>query len=80
MTILEPSLCGEYGGRSFRLLKEKSKYINTQIVVTGSRDTSRKLQIILEDDLTSWDDYNIGQYIRFTGTLKTFHEEKKWKI
>ena len=79
-TILEPSLCGECGGRSFRLLQEESKYINTQIVVTGSRDTSRKLQVILEDDLTSWDDYNIGQYIRFTGTLKTFREEKSGKF
>ena len=79
-TILEPSLCGECGGRSFRLLQEESKYINTQIVVTGSRDTSRKLQVILEDDLTSWDDYTIGQYIRFTGTLKTFREEKSGKF
>ena len=79
-TILEPSICGECGGRSFRLLQEESEYINTQIVVTGSKDTSRKLQVILEDDLTSWDDYNIGQYIRFTGTLKTFREEKSGKF
>ena len=78
--IIEPSLCSECGGRSFRLLQEESKYVNTQLIVTGSKDTSRKLQVVLEDDLTSWDDYNIGQFIRFTGTLKTFREEKSGKF
>ena len=74
--IIEPSLCSECGGRSFRLLQEESKYVNTQLLVTGSKDTSRKLQVVIEDDLTSWDDYNIGQFIRFTGILKTFREER----
>ena len=78
--IIEPSLCSECGGRSFRLLQEESKYVNTQLLVTGSKDTSRKLQVVIEDDLTSWDDYNIGQFIRFTGTLKTFREEKSGKF
>ncbi|MBO6110403.1 MAG: minichromosome maintenance protein MCM [Methanobrevibacter sp.] len=74
--IIEPTLCSECGGRSFRLLQEESKYVNTQLVITGSKNTSRKLIVIFEDDLTSWDDYNIGQHIRFTGTLKTYREEK----
>ena len=78
--IIEPSLCSECGGRSFRLLQEESKYVNTQNVVTGSKDTSRKLQVVFEDDLTSWDEYNIGQHIRFTGTLKTFREEKSGRL
>lgn len=78
--IIEPTLCSECGGRSFRLLQEESKYVNTQIVVSGSKDTSRKLQVIFEDDLTSWDDYNTGQHIRFTGILKTFREEKSGKF
>ena len=78
--IIEPTLCSECGGRSFRLLQEESKYVNTQLLVTGSKDTSRKMQVILDDDLTSWDDYNIGQFIRFTGTLKTFREEKSGKF
>ena len=78
--IIEPTLCSECGGRSFRLLQEESKYVNTQLIVTGSKDTSRKLQVIFDDDLTSWDDYNIGQIIRFTGTLKTFREEKSGKF
>ena len=71
-TIIEPSLCSECGGRSFRLLQEESKYMNIQKLIIGSNDTSRKLIVILDDDLTSWDDYNMGQYIRFTGTLKTY--------
>ena len=74
--IIEPTLCSECGGRSFRLLQEESKYINRQLIITGSKNTSRKLIVIFEDDLTSWDDYNIGQHIRFTGTLKTYREEK----
>ena len=78
-TIIEPSLCSECGGRSFRLLQEESKNVNTQLLVTGSKDTSRKLQVVIEDDLTSWDDYNIG-LIRFTGTLKTFREERSGKF
>lgn len=78
--IIEPALCSECGGRSFRLLQEESKYVNTQLLVTGSKDTSRKLQVVIEDDLSSWDDYNIGQFIRFTGTLKTFCEERSGKF
>ena len=78
--IIEPTLCSECGGRSFRLLQDESRYVNTQMVITGSKDTSRKLQVIFDDDLTSWDEYNIGQYIRFTGTLKTFREEKSGRF
>ena len=74
--IIEPSICGECGGRSFRLLQEESKYINTQLLVTGNDNTSRKLNVIMDDDLTSWDDYTTGQKIRFTGTLRTYRESK----
>jgi len=75
-TIIEPSLCSECGGRSFRLLQEESKYINTQRLVTGNKNTSRKLEVIIDDDLTSWDDYKNGQIIKFTGTLRTYRESK----
>ena len=70
-TIIEPSLCSECGGRNFRLLREESEYVDTQELIVGSKHTSRKIKVILEDDLISWDEYNIGQFIRFTGTLKT---------
>ena len=68
-TIIEPSLCSECGGRKFRLLREESKYVDTQELIVGSRHTSRKIKVILED-------YNIGQFIRFTGTLKTYPRKK----
>lgn len=73
--ITEPTLCGECGGRSFRLFKESCTYVNNQKVVVGNHNTSRKIEVILEDDLTSWDDYNIGQFIRFTGILKTYYRK-----
>lgn len=78
--IIEPSLCSECGGRSFKLLQEESKYIDTQIFQIGyvneDDKTSRKLLCMIEDDLVSHDDYNIGQPVRLTGILKTFREEK----
>lgn len=79
-TIIEPTLCSECSGRSFRLLQEESEYVNTQLIITGSKDTSRKLIVVFEDDLTSWDNYNIGQHIRFTGILKTYREEKNGRF
>lgn len=75
-TIIEPTLCSECGGRSFRLLPEESRYMDTQKINVGSNTTSRKLQVILDDDLTSWDDYAVGQHIRITGTLKTYPNRK----
>ena len=48
--IIEPSLCSECGGRSFRLLQEESKYIDTQTArmqeplenLSGGRFKSRR--------------------------------------
>lgn len=76
-TFIEPSLCSECGGRNFRLLREESKYIDTQELIIGSKYTSRKIKVTLEDDMISWDDYNVGQFIRFTGTLKTYPIKKR---
>lgn len=45
------------------------------MIITGNKDTSRKLEVVLRDDLTSWDDYNIGQHIRITGVLKTYRKQ-----
>lgn len=83
LKIYDPDLAdllSECGGRSFRLLQEESEYVNTQLIITGSKDTSRKLIVVFEDDLTSWDNYNIGQHIRFTGILKTYREEKNGRF
>jgi replicative DNA helicase Mcm len=83
--IIEPSLCSECGGRSFRLLQEESKYIDTQTArmqeplenLSGGTEPKQML-MILEDDLV--DDLNPGDKVRITGTLKTFREERSGKF
>ena len=83
--IMEPSLCSECGGRSFRLLQEESKYIDTQTArmqeplenLSGGTEPKQML-MVLEDDLV--DELNPGDKVRITGTLKTFREEKSGKF
>ncbi len=83
--IIEPSLCSECGGRSFRLLQEESKYIDTQTArmqeplenLAGGTEPKQML-MILEDDLV--DKLNPGDKVRITGTLKTFREERSGKF
>ena len=83
--ILEPSLCSECGGRSFRLLQEESKYIDTQSArmqeplenLSGGTEPKQML-MVLEDDLV--DELNPGDKVRITGTLKTFREERSGKF
>ncbi len=82
--IIEPSLC-ECGSRSFRLLQEESKYIDTQTArmqeplenLSGGTEPKQML-MILEDDLV--DQLNPGDKVRITGTLKTFREERSGKF
>ncbi|OQD58330.1 replication control MCM [Methanobrevibacter arboriphilus JCM 13429 = DSM 1125] len=84
-TIVEPSLCTECGGRSFRLLQEESKYIDTQTArvqeplenLSGGTEP-KQILIILEDDLV--DVLNPGDKVIITGTLKTFREERSGKF
>lgn len=83
--IMEPSLCSECGGRSFRLLQEESKYIDTQTArmqeplenLSGGTEPKQML-MVLEDDLV--DTLNPGDKVRITGTLKTFREERSGKF
>ena len=83
--IVEPSLCTECGGRSFRLLQEESKYVDTQTAriqeplenLSGGTEPKQML-IVLEDDLV--DGLNPGDSVRITGTLKTFREERSGKF
>ena len=83
--IIEPTLCPECGGRSFRLLQEESKYIDTQTArmqeplenLSGGTEPKQML-MILEDDLV--DELNPGDKVRITGTLKTFREERSGKF
>ncbi len=83
--IMGPSLCPECGGRSFRLLHEESKYIDTQSArmqeplenLSGGTEP-KQILLVLEDDLV--DELNPGDKVRITGTLKTFKEEKSGKF
>ena len=83
--ITDPSLCSECGGRSFRLLQEESKYIDTQNArmqeplenLSGGTEPKQML-LVLEDDLV--DELNPGDKVRITGTLKTFREERSGKF
>jgi len=75
-SIIYPSLCTECGGRSFRLLHEESEYLDSQCLIVRSEDTSRRLNIILEDDLADYDKYNVGSAVRVTGVLKTLKKAK----
>ena len=83
--IVEPSLCSDCGGRSFRLLQEESKYIDTQSArmqeplenLSGGTEPKQML-MVLEDDLV--DELNPGDKVRITGTLKTFREERSGKF
>ncbi|MGL4670327.1 MAG: minichromosome maintenance protein MCM [Methanobacteriaceae archaeon] len=83
--LVEPSLCTECGGRSFRLLQEESKYIDTQTAriqeplenLSGGTEPKQML-LVLEDDLV--DNLNPGDSVRITGTLKTFREERSGKF
>ena len=83
--IIEPSLCSECGGRSFRLLQEESKYIDTQTArmqeplenLSGGTEPKQML-MVLEDDLV--DELNPGDKVRITGTLRTFREERSGKF
>ena len=83
--INEPSLCNDCGGRSFRLLQEESKYIDTQSArmqeplenLSGGTEPKQML-MVLEDDLV--DDLNPGDKVRITGTLKTAREERSGKF
>ena len=82
---VEPSLCTECGGRSFRLLQEESRYIDTQTArvqeplenLSGGTEP-KQILIILEDDLV--DSLNPGDKVVITGTLKTFREERSGKF
>ena len=83
--ITPPSLCPECGGRSFRLVLEESKYIDTQSArmqeplenLSGGTEPKQML-MVLEDDLV--DELNPGDKVRITGTLKTFREERSGKF
>lgn len=79
--IHEPAVCQECGGRSFKLIQDESKYMDTQTVklqeplenLSGG-DQPRQINIVLEDDLV--DTLTPGDKVRVTGILKTVRDER----
>ncbi|WP_455646196.1 minichromosome maintenance protein MCM [Methanosphaera sp.] len=79
--IHEPAVCSECGGRSFKLVQDESKYMDTQTVklqeplenLSGG-DQPRQINVILEDDMV--DTLTPGDKVRVTGILKTTRDER----
>lgn len=65
-----PSLCSACGGRSFRLLEEDSHFRESQKVILGNENSSKRLDVLFLNDDCSHDEYTIGCNLRITGTLK----------
>jgi len=79
--IHEPAVCTECGGRSFKLLQDESRYMDTQTVklqeplenLSGG-DQPRQINVVLEDDMV--DTLTPGDKVRVTGILKTVRDDK----
>lgn len=83
--IVEPAICNESncGGRSFRLVKSESKYINTrQILIEepmedlGNNTNPRNLIVTLQGDGDFINKVNVGDRANITGILDTQRNEK----
>ena len=79
--VMEPSLCSECGGRSFRILQNESKFediqtafLNEIVVDISSRHEPSELMIVYEGDLVR--QLRENDIVDLTGTLKTFMNEK----
>lgn len=68
--IMEPSLCSECGSRDFRLLEDESKFRESQRIILGDGNSSKRLDVILLHDDCSHDNYFIGNNLKITGILK----------
>ena len=73
--IVEPSLCSDCGGRSFKLLPEESTYVDTQIITVSSNDKAYPSIFVLEDKLVG--QLKLGDDVEVTGILKTKQLNKK---
>ena len=80
-TVMEPSLCCECGGRSFRMLQDESKFediqtavLNEIIVDVSPRHEPSELMIVYEGDLVR--QLRENDIVDLTGIFKTFRNEK----
>ncbi len=68
--IVQPSLCGECGGRSFRLIEEKSKLIDTRNFIleenTSEKTQPARIKVNIEGLLTK--EIDLNQEVTIIGT------------
>lgn len=81
--IIEPSLCDICGGRSFRLLEEKSTYYNARkllieepIEEIGNKTNPRNLIMITTGEGKFVNKLNIGDRVNITGILSNYRDDK----
>jgi len=74
--IIEPLMCPECGGRSFRLCREESSYQDSQRIDIGLSNTNQELPLMMYNDLCSWDDYKINDNVSVLGIVDTFKSSK----
>lgn len=74
--LIEPAICQECGGHSFRLLKEESEYGDLQIITIQEpheqlkgKEQPRQMRILIRDDLC--DKVAPGELVRVNGVLDT---------
>lgn len=82
--IIEPSICsGGCGNRSFRLLKEESKYINSRNILIeepieelGNNTNPRNLVVNFNGDGEFLNKINVGDRVNITGMLDNQRNER----
>ena len=85
--IVEPSLCNECGGRSFRLRKELSTYINERLLLITEpqedlnlEDNPRQLLVNLVGNKEFVTRVNAGSRVSITGVLNSEEDKDKQRF
>ena len=86
-STVEPSLCSECGGRSFKLLEDESTYTNERVLLITEppeeldlEDNPRQLQVNLIGDKNFTSNVNAGTRVNLTGILGTIQDGEKSKF
>lgn len=81
--IIEPNMCNECGGRSFRLLQDESSYYNSRKILLeepiedlGNKTNPRNIIAVLTGDGDFINKVNVGDRVKITGILTNYRDEK----
>lgn len=82
-SMIEPSLCNECGGRSFRLIKDESSYYNSRKILLeepiedlGNKTNPRNILVVLTGDGDFINKVNVGDKVSITGILSNYQDDK----